>query len=64
MTDRLLLFFVILFLSVISVVFAVHAEEEHKDDFLSSLQQARATEITERKKITKNNNSRSVMDSG
>ena len=42
MTDRLLLFFVIFFLSVTSVVFAMHAGEEHKEEFLNSLQQARA----------------------
>jgi len=42
MTDRLLFFFAICFFSVTSVVFAMHAGEEHKEELLDNLQQVRA----------------------
>ena len=42
MTDRLLFFLAICFFSATSVVFAMHAGEEHKEELLGNLQQARA----------------------
>jgi len=42
MTDRLLFFLAICFFSATSVVFAMHAGEEHKEELLGNLQQVRA----------------------
>ena len=42
MTDRLLFFIAICFFSATSVVFAMHAGEEHKEELLGNLQQVRA----------------------
>jgi len=42
MTDRLLFFLAVCFFSATSLVFAMHAGEEHKEELLGNLQQVRA----------------------